>query len=251
MGTKLYKPKRKKRKEKLYLIDKLEIGGIVIASAAIIIWSGWSVTEALKPAPVISTYEVDTDSIAEYLSDLDNSQTENVEVSADAESESEPEKEKKENKDTDKKDASESKSEEKPEAQENQQETKEKEQPTEAPTAQKKSADEQVEQAKNEETQKKDTQKKEQTSEQPAEEQATEEPEEQQIAASAPLTYTAKEPLNVRKNPDPTVNNIIASYKAGEAINVIEDDTTNHGGWYKINKDGVEGYIAKLFVEVK
>ena len=248
MGTKLYKPKRKKRKEKLYLIDKLEIGGIVIASAAIIIWSGWSVTEALKPAPVISTYEVDTNSIAEYLSDLDNSQTENIEVSADAESESEPEKE---NKDTDKKDASESKSEEKSEAHENQQEAKEKEQPTEAPTAQKKSADEQVKQAKNEETQKKDTQKKEQTSEQPAEEQATEEPEEQQIAASAPLTYIAKEPLNVRKNPDPTVNNIIASYKAGEAINVIEDDTTNHGGWYKINKDGVEGYIAKLFVEVK
>ena len=242
MGTKLYKPKRKKRKEKLYLIDKLEIGGIVIASAVIIIWSGWSVTEALNPAPVISTYEVDTDSIAEYLSDLDNSQTENVEVSADAESESEPEKEKKENKDTDKKDASESKSEEKSEAQENQQETKEKEQPTEAPTAQKKSADEQVEQAKNEETQKKDTQKKEQT---------TEKPEEQQIAASAPLTYTAKEPLNVRKNPDPTVNNIIANYKAGEAINVIENDTTSHGGWYKINKDGVEGYIAKLFVEVK
>lgn len=246
MGTKLYKPKRKKRKEKLYLIDKLEIGGIVIASAAIIIWSGWSVTEALKPAPVISTYEVDTDSIAEYLSDLDNSQTENVEVSADAESKSEPEKEKKENKDTDKKDASESKSKEKSETQENQQETKEKEQPTEAPTAQKKSADEQVEQAKNEETQEKDTQKKEQTSEQ-----ATEEPEEQQIAASAPLTYTAKEPLNVRKNPDPTVNNIIANYKAGEAINVIENDTTSHGGWYKINKDGVEGYIAKLFVEVK
>lgn len=251
MGTKLYKPKRKKRKEKLYLIDKLEIGGIVIASAVIIIWSGWSVTEALNPAPVISTYEVDTDSIAEYLSDLDNSQTENVEVSADAESESEPEKEKKENKDTDKKDASESKSEEKSEAQENQQETKEKEQPTEAPTAQKKSADEQVEQAKNEETQKKDTQKKGQTLEKPAEEQATEEPEEQQIAASAPLTYTAKEPLNVRKNPDPTVNNIIANYKAGEAINVIENDTTSHGGWYKINKDGVEGYIAKLFVEVK
>ena len=27
MGTKLYKPKRKKRKEKLYLIDKLEIAG--------------------------------------------------------------------------------------------------------------------------------------------------------------------------------------------------------------------------------
>lgn len=251
MGTKLYKPKRKKRKEKLYLIDKLEIGGIVIASAVIIIWSGWSVTEALKPAPVISTYEVDTDSIAEYLSDLDNSQTENVEVSADAESKSEPEKEKKENKDTDKKDASESKSKEKSETQENQQETKEKEQPTEAPTAQKKSADEQVEQAKNEETQKKDTQKKEQTSEQPAEEQATEKPEEQQIVASAPLTYTAKEPLNVRKNPDPTVNNIIANYKAGEAINVIENDTTSHGGWYKINKDGVEGYIAKLFVEVK
>lgn len=249
MGTKLYKPKRKKRKEKLYLIDKLEIGGIVIASAAIVIWSGWSVTEALKPAPVISTYEVDTDSIAEYLSDLDNSQTENVEVSADAESESEPEK--KDNKDTDKKDASESKSEEKSEAQENQQKTKEKEQPTEAPASQEKSADKQVEQAKNEETQEKDTQKEEQTSEQPAEEQAAEEPEEQQIAASAPLTYTAKEPLNVRKNPDPTVSNIIASYKAGETINVIEDDTTSHGGWYKINKDGVEGYIAKLFVEVK
>lgn len=40
MGNKLYKPKRKKSKEKLSLLDKIEIGGITIAAAALIGWSG-------------------------------------------------------------------------------------------------------------------------------------------------------------------------------------------------------------------
>ena len=39
MGNKLYKPKNKRKKENLKMIDKLEISGVTIAAIALLGWS--------------------------------------------------------------------------------------------------------------------------------------------------------------------------------------------------------------------
>lgn len=67
MSNKLYRPKRKKSKEKLSFVDKLEMGGIAIAAAALIGWSGWSVVDALTPEPPIPTYSLYMDGITAFL----------------------------------------------------------------------------------------------------------------------------------------------------------------------------------------
>lgn len=237
MGTKLYKPRRKKRKEKLYLIDKLEIGGIVIASAAIIAWSGWSVAESLKPAPVIKTYEVDTDTISEYLSNIDSNAADTDEASKEVETES----------------AADSTTNDKEEEKSKSSDKLNNEKTAETIDSKDSEKKDDTQNTKAEDKKEKSTKKPESKSkEQIKQETATVTPVEKKEVATQPepstvSVYVAKEALNVRKDPDPTVGNVIASYKAGEIINVTE----SHGGWYKVNKDGVEGYIAKTFVEVK
>lgn len=67
MSKKLYRPKRKKSKEKLSFMDKLEIGSIVIAAAALIGWSGWSAMDALIPDPPVPTYSLYMDGITAFL----------------------------------------------------------------------------------------------------------------------------------------------------------------------------------------
>lgn len=67
MSNKLYRPKRKKSKEKLSFVDKLEMGGIAIAAAALIGWSGWSVVDALTPEPPVPTYSLYMDGITAFL----------------------------------------------------------------------------------------------------------------------------------------------------------------------------------------
>ena len=67
MSKKLYRPKRKKSKEKLSFMDKLEMGSIVIAAAALIGWSGWSAMDALTPDPPVPTYSLYMDGITAFL----------------------------------------------------------------------------------------------------------------------------------------------------------------------------------------
>lgn len=67
MSKKLYRPKRKKSKEKLSFMDKLEMGSIVIAAAALIGWSGWSAMDALIPDPPVPTYSLYMDGITACL----------------------------------------------------------------------------------------------------------------------------------------------------------------------------------------
>lgn len=43
MGNKLYKPKNKRKKENLKMIDRLEISGVTIAAIALLGWSGYSI----------------------------------------------------------------------------------------------------------------------------------------------------------------------------------------------------------------
>lgn len=235
MGTKLYKPRRRKRKEKLYLIDKLEIGGIVIASAAIIAWSGWSVAEALKPAPVIKTYEVDTDTVSEYLANIDSNTADVTDADRTSkEIETDNATNTKEEKSNESSDTSNNKNDNKNDDKESKEESKK---------------DQSGDKKK---TKKTESKPKEQTKQETAiAVPANTDNAAVQMTPSVVPVYTAKEDLNVRKDPDPTVSNVVASYKAGEVINVTETDEKGHGGWYKVNKNGLEGYIAKMFVEVK
>ena len=70
MSNKLYRPRRKRRKEKLSLIDKIEIGGITIAAVVLIGWSSWSIVDSFTPDPVIPSREVYTDGVSNYIAGL-------------------------------------------------------------------------------------------------------------------------------------------------------------------------------------
>lgn len=76
MSCKLYKPKRQKKKVKLSAIDKIEIGSIIVASAALIGWTGLSVADAIIPEPQAPVYEVYLDGIADYLDNIDTPESE-------------------------------------------------------------------------------------------------------------------------------------------------------------------------------
>lgn len=70
MSNKLYRPRRKRRKEKLSLIDKIEIGGITIAAVVLIGWSSWSIVDSFTPDPVIPSREIYTDGVSSYIAGL-------------------------------------------------------------------------------------------------------------------------------------------------------------------------------------
>ena len=71
MGNKLYKPKNKRKKENLKMIDKLEIGGVTIAAIALLGWSGYSIANTFIPQPETPVYEVNVDSVSDYMDNLD------------------------------------------------------------------------------------------------------------------------------------------------------------------------------------
>ena len=71
MGNKLYKPKNKRKKENLKMIDKLEISGVTIAAIALFGWSGYSIANTFIPQPEAPVYEVNVDSVSDYMDNLD------------------------------------------------------------------------------------------------------------------------------------------------------------------------------------
>lgn len=217
MSNKLYRPRRKRRKEKLSLIDKIEIGGITIAAVVLIGWSSWSIVDSFTPDPVIPSREVYTDGISSYIAGLTSDSD-----STDAESTSATDTD---SSDTDIKDADSDKKEEKDDETDSEKEKKKAE--TTAAADMQKAADEA---AKNQ------AEAADATAAAPAE------------TTTAPTSYIAKEALNIRRTPDEKAQ-VVANYQVGETLNVTEDDST-HAGWLKVIKSGVEGYVSKDFVNV-
>lgn len=240
MSNKLYRPRRKRRKEKLSLMDKIEIGGITIAAVVLIGWSSWSIVDSFTPDPVIPSHEVYTDGISNYIagltSDSDSADTEDIK-DTDVDS-SDVKDTSSDNADSDKKDSSEeakdtNKKDEKDDKTDSEKEKKQ--EPETTPTAKAQEATEDAVEGQAE------------TTAAPsqaavaADTMATE-------AAAVPTSYTAKDALNIRRTPDEKAQTI-ANYQAGETLNVTEDDST-HAGWLRVNKNGVDGYVSKDFVNI-
>ena len=53
------------------MIDKLEIGGVTIAAIALLGWSGYSIANTFIPQPETPVYEVNVDSVSNYMDNLD------------------------------------------------------------------------------------------------------------------------------------------------------------------------------------
>lgn len=187
MSNKLYRPRRKRRKEKLSLIDKIEIGGITIAAVVLIGWSSWSIVDSFTPDPVIPSREVYTDGVSSYIAGLTSDSDSADEESASA---TDADGSDTDTKDTDSDENNTSKKEEKDDKTDSE---KEKEKETEATTST-------------------DTQKAtDETTKSQAEATAT--PSQAAEAAdtntaapaettAAPTSYIAKEALNIRCAPD-------------------------------------------------
>lgn len=223
MSNKLYRPRRKRRKEKLSLIDKIEIGGITIAAVVLIGWSSWSIVDSFTPDPVIPSREVYTDGISNYIAGL-TSASDSTDAKTDTDSS-----------DANIKDADSDKKEEKDDETDSEKEKKKTETTAAADTQ--KAADEAAKsQAEAAATPSQAAEGADTTAAAPAE------------TTTAPTSYIAKEALNIRRTPDEKAQ-AVANYQAGETLNVTEDDST-HAGWLKVNKNGVEGYVSKDFVNV-
>lgn len=225
MSNKLYRPRRKRRKEKLSLIDKIEIGGITIAAVVLIGWSSWSIVDSFTPDPVIPSREVYTDGISSYIAGLTSDSD-----STDAESTSTTDAD---SSDADIKDADSDKKEEKDDETDSEKE-KEKTETTTAADMQKAADEAAKNQAETAATPSQAAEAADATAAAPAE------------TTTAPTSYIAKEALNIRRTPDEKAQ-VVANYQVGETLNVTEGDST-HAGWLKVSKNGVEGYVSKDFV---
>ena len=191
MSNKLYRPRRKRRKEKLSLIDKIEIGGITIAAVVLIGWSSWSIVDSFTPDPVIPSREVYTDGISSYIAGLTSDSD-----STDAESTSATDTD---SSDTDIKDADSDKKEEKDDE-------------TDSEKEKKKAADEAAKnQAETAATPSQAAEATDTTAAAPAE------------TTTAPTSYIAKETLNIRRTPDEKAQ-VVANYQAGETLTHFREE---------------------------
>ena len=216
MGNKLYKPKNKRKKENLKMIDKLEIGGVTIAAIALLGWSGYSIANTFIPQPETPVYEVNVDSVSDYMDNLD------AEVK---EAEATPT-------------------------------------PTPAPTKMPKKKVKK-EEKKAEPTPAAATPAAETAAKTPAVETtapetpaaatpAAETPAPETPAAETPApaaTYVTNDTVNFRKSPDKS-STAIGMIGKDVQLTVLEDQTS-HPGWYKISRNGTEGYVSADFVTTK
>lgn len=264
MSKKLYRPKRKKSKEKLSFMDKLEMGSIVIAAAALIGWSGWSAMDALTPDPPVPTYSLYMDGITAFLMTMQGVDPDDQETDMEAEGEDDTEE-----------------TPEEPEVSDTEDETDKNEAETEDESDKQDTGTENVKK-KIKHVNKKDlvktavtpttspmlTQALEPTAtpeptvtpkptvtQKPAatpEPTATPKPKKKKkkskpTPTEAPKTYFATTAVKIRQ--EPTSESLaLAMYMPNVEINVIPDDMT-HKGWLKVNKDGVIGYVSEKHVE--
>ena len=224
MGNKLYKPKNKRKKENLKMIDKLEIGGVTIAAIALLGWSGYSIANTFIPQPETPVYEVNVDSVSNYMDNLD---AEVKEVEATPTPTPTPTAT--------------------PEPTSTPAPTKE---PTKTPAPTK--------------MPKKKVKKEEKKAEPtPAEAAATpvaatpvaetpETPAPETPAAETPApaaTYVTNDAVYFRTNPDKS-STAIGMIGKDVQLTVLENQAS-HPGWYKISRNGTEGYVSTDFVTTK
>lgn len=233
MGNKLYKPKNKRKKENLKMIDKLEIGGVTIAAIALLGWSGYSIANTFIPQPETPVYEVNVDSVSNYMDNLD---AEVKEVEATPTPTPTPTAT--------------------PEPTSTPAPTKE---PTKTPAPTKMPK----KKVKKEEKKAEPTPAEAAAAETPAAETpapetpaaeapAAETPAPETPAAETPApaaTYATNDTVNFRTSPDKS-STVIGMIGKDVQLTVLEDQTS-HPGWYKISRNGTEGYVSADFVTTK
>lgn len=239
MGNKLYKPKNKRKKENLKMIDKLEIGGVTIAAIALLGWSGYSIANTFIPQPETPVYEVNVDSVSNYMDNLD-AEVKEVEATPtptptptatpEPTSTPAPTKEPTKTPAPTKMPKKKVKKEEK------------KAEPTPAEAAATPAAATPA--AETPETPAPETP----AAATPAAE--TPAPETPTAETPAPTaTYATNDTVNFRTSPDKS-STVIGMIGKDVQLTVLEDQTS-HPGWYKISRNGTEGYVSADFVTTK
>lgn len=212
MGNKLYKPKNKRKKENLKMIDKLEISGVTIAAIALLGWSGYSIANTFIPQPETPVYEVNVDSVSDYMDNLD-AEVEEAEATPTPTATPEPTSTPAPTKEPTK---------------------------TPAPTKMPKKKV------------KKEEKKAEPTPAEAAATPAAETPAPETPAAETPApaaTYATNDTVNFRTSPDKS-STVIGMIGKDVQLTVLEDQTS-HPGWYKISRNGTDGYVSADFVTTK
>ena len=232
MGNKLYKPKNKRKKENLKMIDKLEIGGVTIAAIALFGWSGYSIANTFIPQPETPVHEVNVDSVSDYMDNLDSEVKE-------AEATPTP---------TPTPTAT-------PEPTSTPVPTKEPTKtpaPTKMPKKKVKKEEKKAEPTPAAATPAADTPETPVTETPAATTPAAETPAPETPAVETPApaaTYVTNDTVNFRKSPDKS-STAIGMIGKDVQLTVLEDQTS-HPGWYKISRNGTEGYVSADFVTTK
>lgn len=227
MGNKLYKPKNKRKKENLKMIDRLEISGVTIAAIALLGWSGYSIANTFIPQPETPVYEVNVDSVSDYMDNLD-SEVEEAEATPTPTTTPAPTSTPVPTKEPTKTPAPTKMPKKKVKKEEK------KAEPTPAEAATTPAAEIPA-------------------TETPAPETpAAETPAPETPAAETPATaatYVTNDTVNFRTNPDKS-STVIGMIGKDVQLTVLEDQTS-HPGWYKISRNGSEGYVSADFVTTK
>ena len=228
MGNKLYKPKNKRKKENLKMIDKLEISGVTIAAIALLGWSGYSIANTFIPQPETPVYEVNVDSVSDYMDNLD-AEVEEAEATPTPTATPEPTSTPAPTKEPTKTPAPTKMPKKKVKKEEKKAEPTPAEAAAETPAA---------------ETPAPETPA--------AETPAAETPAPETPAAETPApaaTYATNDTVNFRTSPDKS-STVIGMIGKDVQLTVLEDQTS-HPRWYKISRNGTEGYVSADFVTTK
>lgn len=244
MGNKLYKPKNKRKKENLKMIDKLEIGGVTIAAIALLGWSGYSIANTFIPQPETPVYEVNVDSVSNYMDNLD-AEVKEVEATPtptptptatpEPTSTPAPTKEPTKTPAPTKMPKKKVKKEEK------------KAEPTPAEAAATPVAATPVAATPVAETPETPAPETPAAATPAAETPAPETPAAETPAPAA--TYATNDTVNFRTSPDKS-STVIGMIGKDVQLTVLEDQTS-HPGWYKISRNGTDGYVSADFVTTK
>lgn len=232
MGNKLYKPKNKRKKENLKMIDKLEIGGVTIAAIALLGWSGYSIANTFIPQPETPVYEVNVDSVSNYMDNLDAEVKETEATPTPTPTPTAT-----------------------PEPTSTPAPTKEPTKtpaPTKMPKKKVKKEEKKAEPTPAAATPAAETPETPSTETPAAATPAAETPVPETPAAETPApatTYVTNDTVNFRKSPDKS-STAIGMIGKDVQLTVLEDQTS-HPGWYKISRNGTEGYVSADFVTTK
>lgn len=235
MGNKLYKPKNKRKKENLKMIDKLEISGVTIAAIALLGWSGYSIANTFIPQPETPVYEVNVDSVSDYMDNLD-AEVEEAEATPTPTATPEPTSTPAPTKEPTKTPA--------PTKMPKKKVKKEEKKAEPTPAAATPAAETPAAETPAAETPAPETPA--------AETPAAETPAPETPAAETPApaaTYATNDTVNFRTSPDKS-STVIGMIGKDVQLTVLEDQTS-HPGWYKISRNGTEGYVSADFVTTK